>query len=121
MEGNAYEVFSFLSDRGWTTNAIAGILGNMQSESNINPGVWQNLDSGNYSLGFGLVQWTPATNYTNWASANGYNITDPEDSSAGLMRLLYPLDSGYLPAGIISASTHSSTVQNHRNIWPALF
>lgn len=78
MEGNAYEVFSFLSARGWTTNAIAGILGNMQSESNINPGVWQNLDSGNYSLGFGLVQWTPATNYTNWASANGYNITDPE-------------------------------------------
>ena len=77
MEGNAYEVFSFLSDRGWTTNAIAGILGNMQSESNINPGVWQNLDSGNYILGFGLVQLTPANNYTTLASANGYNITDP--------------------------------------------
>lgn len=78
MEGNAYEVFLFLSIRGWTTNAIAGILGNMQSESNINPGIWQNLDYGNYSLGFGLVQWTPATNYTNWAAANGYDITDPE-------------------------------------------
>lgn len=74
MQDNAYEVYSFFSGRGWTLNAIAGILGNMESESNINPGVWQNLDSYNYNLGFGLVQWTPATNYTNWATNNGYEI-----------------------------------------------
>ncbi len=77
MEGNAQEVYSFFSGRGWTRNAIAGILGNMQTESNINPGLWQSLKEHNYSGGFGLVQWTPATNYTDWATANGYTITNP--------------------------------------------
>lgn len=78
MQGNALEVYNFFSARGWTLNAIAGMLGNMERESNINPGLWQNLDYGNYSGGYGLVQWTPATNYTDWATANGYGITDPE-------------------------------------------
>lgn len=77
MEDNALEVFSFLSARGWSLNAIAGMCGNMQSESNINPGIWQSLTEWNYSGGFGLVQWTPATNYTDWAVANGYSISDP--------------------------------------------
>lgn len=77
-QANAYEVYLFFSGRGWTLNAIAGMLGNMESESNINPGIWQNLDAYNYSLGFGLVQWTPATNYTNWAASNGYEISNPE-------------------------------------------
>ena len=77
MEGNACEVYSFFAGRGWTRNAIAGILGNMQTESNINPGLWQSLKEHNYSGGFGLVQWTPATNYTDWATANGYTITNP--------------------------------------------
>ncbi len=77
MQGNAREVLSFFEQKGWSLNAIAGICGNMQSESNINPGIWQSLQEGNYSGGFGLVQWTPATNYTNWAGANGYGITDP--------------------------------------------
>lgn len=77
MNANAVEVYKYFSGKGWSLNAISGVLGNMQSESYINPGVWQSLISGNYSGGFGLVQWTPATNYTNWASANGYGITDP--------------------------------------------
>ena len=77
MNANAVEVYKYFSGRGWSLNAIAGILGNMQSESYVNPGVWQSLNEGNYSGGFGLVQWTPATNYTNWAMANGYSITDP--------------------------------------------
>ena len=61
MQGNAREVLSFFEQKGWSLNAIAGICGNMQSESNINPGIWQSLQEGNYSGGFGLVQWTPAT------------------------------------------------------------
>ena len=78
MQGNALEVYNFFSARGWTLNAIAGMLGNMERESNINPGLWQSLDYGNYSGGYGLVQWTPATNYTDWASSRGYSITDPQ-------------------------------------------
>lgn len=76
MENNALIVYDYLIGRGWSLNAIAGLLGNMQSESHINPAIWQSLNSGNYSGGYGLVQWTPATNYTNWAESNGYDITD---------------------------------------------
>lgn len=76
MESNAKEIYTYLSDKGWTINAISGLLGNMQRESTINPGLWQSLKEGNYSGGYGLVQWTPATKYTNWAKANGYDIGD---------------------------------------------
>lgn len=76
MQNNAKIVYTYLKARGWTINAIAGMLGNMQTESSINPAIWQNLDYGNTSLGYGLVQWTPSTNYTNWANDNNYDITN---------------------------------------------
>ena len=76
QQNNALIVSERLTARGWSKNAIAGLLGNMQSESTINPGIWQSLKYGNYSGGYGLVQWTPATNYTDWATNNGYSITD---------------------------------------------
>ena len=76
MENNAKEIYTYFKDKGWTLNAIAGVLGNMQQESTINPGLWQSLKEYNYSGGFGLVQWTPATKYTDWAVANGYAIDD---------------------------------------------
>lgn len=46
MNANAVEVYKYFSGRGWSLNAIAGILGNMQSESYVNPGVWQSLKKG---------------------------------------------------------------------------
>lgn len=76
MQNNSTIIKAYLVSKGWTLNAIAGLLGNMQSESSVNPGIWQSLNSGNMSGGFGLVQWTPATNFTNWADANGYVWTD---------------------------------------------
>lgn len=75
MENNAYCFYSYMHSYA-TLSAIAGMLGNFQIESTINPGVWQNLDEGNYNLGFGLAQWTPATNITDWMIANGYDIGD---------------------------------------------
>lgn len=75
MQNNAQIIFTYLTNRGWTVNAVAGLLGNMQKESTINPGIWQNL-SPNPSLGWGLVQWTPSTNFTDWATANGYTNDD---------------------------------------------
>ena len=75
MENNALEVWRVLGGYGLPKNVVAGILGNFQSESTINPGIWQNLTIAT-SNGFGLGQWTPSTNYTNWATANGYDITD---------------------------------------------
>lgn len=76
MQNNAKIIYRNLSSRGWSVNAIAATLGNMQQESTINPGIWQSLNSGNTSGGYGLVQWTPSTNYTNWANEHGYSITN---------------------------------------------
>lgn len=79
---------NYLVARGWSPNSIAGMLGNMQTESTINPAIWQNLDSGNMNLGFGLVQWTPASKYINWANARGL---DYRQMDSNLQRILWEL------------------------------
>lgn len=72
MDGNAQYIANWLSAKGWTRNSIAAILGNMQRESNINPGLWESLLYGNTSGGYGLTQWTPASKYLSWAQERGY-------------------------------------------------
>lgn len=86
MKVNAEYIFSYLINEGWTKNAICGMLGNMQTESTINSGIWQSLDFGNMSGGFGLVQWTPATKYFDWADLNELNYSEMDSN---LLRLLY--------------------------------
>ena len=87
MDVNAVYVYSYLLDKGWSVNAISAMLGNMQAESTINPGRWQSEDVGNTSMGFGLVQWTPSTNYTDWCSEQGYS--DPSEMDNNLSRIIY--------------------------------
>lgn len=76
MQNNALIIGAYLAQKGWSINAIAGLLGNIQVESTVNPGLWQSQNANNMSGGFGLVQWTPATNFTNWADSNGYDWDD---------------------------------------------
>lgn len=92
MQTNATYIYSFLLLEGWTVNAIAGMLGNIQAESGINPGRWQSDNVGDYSSGYGLVQWTPATNYTDWCSSIGYS--DPSEMDNNLGRIIYELANG---------------------------
>lgn len=91
MEINAQYIDWYLRARGWSVNAIAAMLGNMQSESTINPGIWQNLDEGNTSLGYGLVQWTPATKLIEWANGEGLSY---ESMDAQLARIEYEVENG---------------------------
>lgn len=74
MTVNAQEIMNQLTSRGWSKNAVAGMLGNMQTESTINPGVWESL-SPNVNNGYGLVQWTPATKLISWAESEGLDYT----------------------------------------------
>lgn len=90
MEVNAQYIFVYLTDKGWSTKAIAGLLGNMQNESALNPGRWESNDVGNTSGGYGLVQWTPATKYINWAQSNGYSDYSVMDGN--LARLIYEVE-----------------------------
>lgn len=91
MRDNASYIYSYLTNEGWSINAIAGMLGNMQIESTINPGIWQSLDYGNMDGGYGLVQWTPATTLINWCNENSLGIKDIDSQ---LKRILYELDNG---------------------------
>lgn len=90
MNVNALYIASYLSSKGWTLNSIAGLLGNLEVESSINPGRWQSDDVGNTSMGFGLVQWTPATKYLNWCSEKGYS--DASEMDNNLSRIIYEVE-----------------------------
>lgn len=94
MSVNAKYIYKYLSAKGWSLNAIAGMLGNMQAESSINPGRWQSDrvlgDASGH--GYGLVQWTPYTKYTEWCSSNGY--LDPSMMDTNLARIIYEVENG---------------------------
>lgn len=92
-ENNAAEIWNILGTRGWTVNAVAGILGDMQAESTINPNVWEGFVTRpeDTNLGFGLVQWTPASKIRDWLRENGYSV----DSGDGqVQRLILEMENG---------------------------
>ena len=53
-EKNAWAVWQFLKSKGYSEQAAAGILGNMDQESGIMP----DIDESGGGPGYGLVQWT---------------------------------------------------------------
>jgi hypothetical protein len=91
MTVNAQYILDFFTglNRGFTKNAICALLGNMQSESSINFGIYEGLNSASSTNGFGLVQWTPNTKYFDWASANGYAN---DHVNGELQRILWEID-----------------------------
>lgn len=65
MQNNAKCIWGYLHAKGWSLEAVCGLLGNMQSESTLNPNRWEGdvpFCQPVSSRGFGLVQWTPWTN-----------------------------------------------------------
>ena len=79
MRNNVRLIVPFFRNEGWTDNAIAGMLGNMQTESSINPNLWQGreipADPTTTDKGYGLTQWTPARKLITWAEVEGLNYT----------------------------------------------
>lgn len=98
METNALYIYAYFHSKGWTLNAICGMLGNMSVESSLNPGRWQSDTFGmNGGGGYGLVQWTPYTNYTNWVDSIGSNEYMSMDNN--LDRIMYEFENNlqYFP------------------------
>jgi hypothetical protein len=89
MTANAEYILGYLLNKGWTRNSICAMLGNMQSESSINPARWEGDNVGDTAHGFGLVQWTPATKYLNWASDNNLPY---KEMDSNLQRILWEVD-----------------------------
>lgn len=96
MTGNAQIILDTMLGYGWTKESICGMLGNIQSESTMNPGLWESRIPNNWEHGFGLVQWTPSgTVYLPWAQENGYTTYDQYGRIAPqCQRIKYELDNG---------------------------
>lgn len=73
---------------GWTLNAVCGVLGNLEAESTINPGRWENDIVNNYQAGFGIAQWTPSTKLRNWIIAT-YGNEDFTNGDYQVARLIW--------------------------------
>lgn len=109
MTGNAQIILDILTQiYGWKKNGVCGMLGNMGGntsggESTINPGICEglstypinNLFEQGVRVGFGLVQWTPYSNYTLWARSNGYSTYDTLGRiQPQIERINYELENG---------------------------
>lgn len=73
QENNATEFYNYFINYGATIEVICGMLGNITRESTLNPA---NKQGNSTKLGWGLIQWTPATVLTNWCKRYGYNWYD---------------------------------------------
>lgn len=81
---NARYIYNYLRGKGFTKNAACAVIGNMEHESDIDPGVWERYK--NTSKGYGLVQWTPATKFLNRAYNLGYIANATAESANSLAK-----------------------------------
>lgn len=77
MINNAEEFYYVFKDLGYSDESISAILGNVQTESAINPHQKEMpVSSWTESKGYGLGQWTPATKLITWANNLGLDYTN---------------------------------------------
>lgn len=85
LEGttNIQRIYDYLHNEGYADNCIVGILGNVYGESALNPWLWEN-NTYNLNNGYGLFQFTPASEYINatWLPDYAPN-TDTTQAVAG--------------------------------------
>lgn len=91
----------YTDDKDWSKESIAGLLGNLRSESSVNPNMYEFGYSWQADRGFGLVQWTPRTKFVKWAEKNGYSEEEWRNGDAQLERIDYEVDNNiqYVPNG----------------------
>lgn len=78
-ENNVIEMWNILGSGQadgvkWSENAVSATAGNNWYESHVNPGQWELGQLNNFSRGFGLGQWTPASKLVTWAETNGLDF-----------------------------------------------
>lgn len=80
VPGNSVKakVWNALRKHGFTKEATAAIMGNLQQESGFDPSIVERVPNSYGTRGFGLLQWTGSrrTNIENAARSQGKDITD---------------------------------------------
>ena len=94
---NIKRIYDYLHAEGYADGCIVGILGNVYGESALNPWLWEN-NTVSYSHGYGLFQFTPASEYINasWVPDWAPNLSvsqqsagsDPDDAYGQLYCLV---------------------------------
>lgn len=87
QETNARYIYSYFVNKGWTPQAVCGMLGNIQSESGIVADIWES----GVGPGYGLVQWTPSSKLIDWCNSQGL---DYHDIGAQCARINYEMNNG---------------------------
>lgn len=95
---NCYRTYDYLTASGYARNCIIGILGNVYGESALNPWLWEN-NTYNLNNGYGLFQYTPASDYINATSIPDHapNLStsiqtpgsDPDDAKGQLYAFVH--------------------------------
>ena len=106
MENNANIVISYFRSLGINDKTIAGLLGNMQAESSINP---EREEVG--GSGYGLVQWTPVSTLQN--SCNVLGLSPYNSGDIQLQVLVSEIEGN--PASINKWYSTSSFISNYYN------
>lgn len=93
---NANLAMSFLRQNGFTIYAASGMVGNMWAESQMNPSTWEVINNvpAVYSGGYGLVQWTPYTNYSQWVETDHPDEEWENNGPLEMQRILYERQHG---------------------------
>lgn len=105
MENNADIVISYFRSLNIDDNTIAGILGNLQAESGINP---EREEVG--GQGYGLVQWTPLSKLQNHCNTLG--LSPYNDGDVQLQVLLAEILN---QSGVGSWYTSQAFIENYYN------
>ena len=84
---NCSKAMGYLLRNGFTREAASAIIGNMWAESGMSPGQWEGGTP--YSGGYGLLQWTPYTLYSQWAGPDWEN-----NGNLQMDRLMYEKANG---------------------------
>lgn len=119
---NSQLIYSILKAKGWTLNAVCGVLGNIAHESGYNPWRWQgdSVQSKSNSpwtnIGYGLTQFTPAGKYINNEDAKkeGFyapNFSDKSGSPTDGVAQINFLDKS---ADYLKTSTYNLTYDEYK-------
>lgn len=109
QENNVLIIAAYFRGLGWTDNAIAAMCGNFEIESYLNPGQFELGRNYDPSFGFGLVQWTPYTNFSGWAGIDWRTNYDKQ-----LQRIKYEYDNGlqWIPVASYGYMTFAQFAQS---------
>lgn len=96
-EANRKAVWRWFRSKGFTKEATAGIIGNMERETRIHTNEQSKSYNVSGAVTNGIIQWDPFSKHENFCKKN--NISDPFDLEGQLMHILYSIQNEWLDNG----------------------